>query len=104
MHGMEQESPSAKTLSGSIGQHTDPIGSTVPNQCNDIQGYNETSSSAAKPHETGFVDSPTVMEPPTGGSSVDGTHLSGHEARAFPGMFSGGSRSGSGSLRKDDGT
>jgi AMP deaminase len=104
MHGAEPDSCSTKGLTGSIAQLTDPLSSAVATLGQDVQGYGETSTSAAKPPGTEFVESPTIVETPTAISSVDGVHLSGHEARAFPGMFSGGLRSGSGSLRKDGGT
>jgi AMP deaminase len=104
MHGAEPDSCSTKGLTGSIAQLTDPLSSAVATMGQDVQGYGETSTSAAKPPGTEFVESPTIVETPTAISSVDGVHLSGHEARAFPGMFSGGLRSGSGSLRKDGGT
>ena len=61
-------------------------------------------STGYKAHSPSIVDSPQSVHPAQApGYSADlGRHLSGHEARAFPGIYTRGHLSGS--VRKDDGT
>lgn len=87
MHGQDQE---AATMRSSImsGQAIEPLGLAGTSQVSQAPGGEEELSSSVSGLQTGIVESPTAINP-TGNAahSADGMLLSGHEARAFPGIF-----------------
>lgn len=84
MHNADQESTTLRS-STLVGQAGEPQGVAGITQANHTpSGGEEVSSSAS-----GIVESPTAMNANSNASpSADGMLLSGHEARAFPGIFS----------------
>lgn len=69
------------------GQATAPQGVAGNGEANHTAGSGE-GLSASVSGQTGLVESPTSVNPAGSSShSADGMLLSGHEARAFPGIF-----------------
>lgn len=88
MHGQDQESAAMKSSTISL-QTTEPDGVAGTSQANQTSGADEEVSSSVGGLHTGVVESPTSINP-TGSAphTAEGMLLSGHEARAFPGIFS----------------